>query len=735
MPRIVRWINLTIAVLLGLGAAAVYWYAWRPLPQVSGSVKAPVAQEVAVARDALGVPHISAASLDDALFAQGYVTAQERLWQMDALRRLAAGELAEVIGPAGLAADRDARRLRMRRIAEQVTAGLAEDDRAALAAYARGVNHFIGTHRAKLPVEFSLLGYDPHPWSGVDSILIGLQMYSTLTTTWKMELAKANMLASGDRAKVDLLWAVPGASGALLPGSNAWVLAGSRTASGKPLLANDPHLEYSLPGIWFMTHLRAPGVNVSGVSIPGMPGVIIGHNERIAWGMTNLGFDVQDLYVERIDPRTGKYEYRGAAVQARAEREFIRVKGGETEEMLVWVTRHGPLFVNENGRQMALKWVAAEPGGVGFPFLRIGGARNWSEFTAALERFAGPGSNFVYADVDGNIGYHAAGRLPIRRTFGGDVPVDGASGEFEWEGFVPFRELPAEFNPPGGVIVSANQDPFPPRWPYKAGGDFAAPYRARQIGRLLRSRGKWQAQDMLAVQKDVYSEFSHFLAREIVAAYDRLKARNPELADAIALLRAWNGQMDRELAAPLVVTLAYQHFRRAAAQSAAPGKGPVYDTQVATSALERLLRERPAGWFENYDRALLAALQDGVEEGRRIERRDVRRWSYGDYARLRLAHPVFHRVPWAGKYFDIGPVPFSGSGTTVKQTTARLGPSMRMDADLSDWDRSWMNVVAGQSGHPLSPHYRDQWEHYDSGRSYPMQFNRIDAKQVLYLRP
>jgi len=735
MPRLLRWVNLAIAVVVLAALGLVYWFAWRPLPQTSGRVAAPVAREVTVARDARGVPHITAATLNDALFAQGYCTAQDRLWQMDALRRLAAGELAEIVGAAALESDRESRRLRLRRLAEQAYTAMDAESRAEVAAYTRGVNYFLVTHMNRLPVEFTLLRYDPLPWSAVDTLLVGLQMFRTLTTSWRADLARSGMLEAGRPAKMAFLFSTPRAGGELLPGSNAWALAGSRTASGKPLLANDPHLEFSMPGAWYLMHLKAPGLNVAGATLPGIPGVVIGHNERIAWGITNLQFDVQDLYIERFDPRTARYVFRGQSEQARVEREIIRVKGERNEELLNVVTRHGPLVVQDAERALALRWVGAEPGSAGLPFVAMDRARNWTEFTAALARFSGPASNLVYADVDGNIGYHATGRLPIRRKSDGSLPVDGASGEFEWDGFIPFDELPSAFNPPGGMVVTANQNPFPAGYGYAVGGNFASHHRARQIGDLLQARKGWRAADMPAVQKDVFSSFSRLLARHTVAAWDNLRATNPQLQEAVAMLRSWNGQMEKDLAAPFVSTLLFQHFRKAVAESAAPGKGGVYDRQVSVAALERLLRERPGGWFPDYDRALLTALQGAVEEGRRMQGRKLSGWRYGRYLRLAVAHPVLHRIPWVGKYFDLGPVEMSGSSTTVKQTSRRLGPSMRMNVDLGDWDRSLINVVAGQSGQPLSGHYKDQWKKYYTGASDPMEFGKVEAKAVLRLTP
>ena len=731
---LLKIVNIAIAILLAAALAAVWWVCLRPLPQRSGTIPASVGSPVSVEFDARGVPHIRAASLEDALFAQGYVTAQDRLFQMDGLRRSAAGDLAEIVGPAALEEDRESRRLRMRRIAEEAYSTLPPADRAAFGAYARGVNAFLATHLDSLPVEFTLLGYQPRPWSAVDSLLIGLYMYQDLTASWRTDVIKSSMLAEGDARKVNFLYPVRSGADAQ-PGSNAWALAGSRTASGKPLVSNDMHLQYGLPGIWYMAHIEAPGLDVSGVTLPGTPGVTVGHNQRIAWGITNLHFDVQDLYIEQIDERTGRYAYRGQVEQARRENEIIRVKGKPAVELTLWVTRHGPVFLADGNRRLALRWTAAEPGMLQFPVLDIDRARNWREFTAALERWPGPGSNFVYADVDGHIGYHAAGKFPIRRGWTGDVPVDGSKGEFEWDGYIPFDRLPAVLDPPGGVIATANQNPFPADYPYAVSGNFSPSYRARQIRDLLEARQGWRSGDLLAVQKDIYSAFDKFLAGQTVAAYDRRGARNPDLDPAVALLRGWNGQMDRDLGAPFLITLVYQHVRTAMAESAAPGKSQSYTFAGAAVAMEELLRERPAGWFRDYDEMLLRALVDAVEEGRRMEGQDIARWRYGRYLSVTIVNPVVHRVPVVGKYFDIGPAPMSGGTTTVKQTTRTLAPSMRMNADLGDWDRSLLNILTGQSGEILSSHYRDQWPAYYEARSFPMQFGKVEAKSTLVFRP
>jgi penicillin G amidase len=729
-----KFINLSIAVLLVLGLGAVYWFAYRPLPKTSGQIGAPISAQAVVERDALGVPHISAARWEDAIFLQGYVTAQDRLWQMDVLRRLAAGELSEVLGASTLELDREARGLRLRRIAEQRAHALPAGDRAVIAAYARGVNYFIETHRAELPLEFTLLRYDPRPWTITDSILCGLEMYRNLTTTWRDELRKAAMLSSGDPAKVNLLFPVR-AGAEFQPGSNAWVISGKLTASGKPILANDPHLEWSLPATWYQVHLKAPGLDVTGVSLPGLPCVIVGHNARIAWGVTNLGYDVQDLYVEKIDPQTGRYMFRGQVEQARSESEWIRVKNARPVEIRQWVTRHGPVMISENGRYFALRWAAAEPDGFAFPFLDLNRASNWSEFTAALARYPGPGQNFVYADVDGNIGYQASGLLPIRTNYPGDLPVDGSSGESEWEGFIPFDKLPVSYNPPRGWIVTANQNPFPEVYPYRVNGEFGPPYRSTEIRDRLTSRMGWKPQDMLAVQKDVYSSFASHLAHEIVSAYDQAKPAKPELREAVALLRSWNGQMEKQTPVPLLVTLTYQQLEKRIVKAAWSGRTDVYQSVMAPVAVSNIIDSHGSLFFRDTNQALLDALAAAVEEGSRTQGSNVARWDYGRYNLLTIKHPVGSQLPLLGKYFNIGPVEMSGSSTTIKQTSTALGPSMRFVADLAHWDGSLNNIDIGESGQILSRHYKDQWDAYYVGESFPMQFDKVDAKDRLVVMP
>lgn len=735
ITRIVRalnWLLLAAGLLL---VFAVVWYVWLPTPKTSGELASPVSKEVRIVRDERGVPHITAGSIEDALFAQGFATAQDRLWQMDMLRRVAAGELSEVVGKSALDSDVKSRKLRMRSIAVAWTQRMPQKDRAWVAAYARGVNHYIETNRGKWGPEFRLMGYEPRPWTMVDSMLCALQMNRTLSGNYEQDLLKRRMLASvKDKDKVDFLFPVRSGDEPL-PGSNAWAISGAHTVTGKPLLANDPHLEWSLPSTWYMVGLRAPGLNVVGASLPGVPAVVVGHNDRIAWGITALQFDNMDLYEEQVNLRTGQYMYKGQVLNAYRETEWIAVKGEKPVQLLNLVTVHGPLIISDGPASFSLRWSAMAAEDAAFPIVELNQAGNWGEFRQALKRLPGPNINVIYADTAGNIGWQVAGRLPRRQGFLGDVPLDGASGTREWDGMIPFEDLPSYYNPPGGMVVSANQNPFPAGYAGTVSGYFASTHRARGITAFLNRKPKWKADDMLMVQRDVYSGFLSLVAREAVLAVERRKDANPAAAEGVRILKSWDGQTQAGQAAPFVATLLYQHVRRAMVDKAAPKLVDEYKPFIAPAAVERLLRQRPAGWFADYDLMLANELADAVEEARRIQGRNSEKWQYGRMNEVKLDHPVMSLIPWAGQFFDIGTIAMSGTGTSIKATTPRLGPSMRFVADLSRWDGSQMNLPIGESGHILSGHYKDEWHAYLNGTSFPLEFDKVTDKGTLTLRP
>jgi penicillin amidase len=734
LSRVLRAVNVLILVAAVALLAALWWFLYRPGPTTSGDLAAPVSARVTITRDEYYRPHIKAATIDDALFAQGYVTAQERLWQMDMLRRVASGELSEIAGRAALELDTNARKLRLGRIADMQVNLLPPDQRRALAAFARGVNHFIDTHRGSLSWEFTVMGYQPRPWRIADSLLAILQMDRTLTNSWETDLQKGRLLATGNPDLVRQLFPVHFGPDAV-EGSNAFAISGQHTASGKPLLAGDPHLEFGIPSPWFPIHIQAPGLDVAGAAYIGFPGVAIGHNENIAWSVTSLEFDAMDLYTERIDLRSGRYEYKGQVLQATPQRDRIAIKGERGVETLTWVTNHGPIFVAEAGQAYSLKWAAAEPQPYSVPILALNQAGNWEEFRSALSSYAGPGFNWIFASRDGHIGHQAAGRLPFRGGFGGDTPLDGPGGGFEWTGLVPFDQLPSVFDPPSGRVVSANQDPFIKPTPYAVNGNFAAPFRSRQIRDMLGARGKWTAAELLTIQKDVYSGLHHAVALEALRV---AKIKGGALAGDVSILNGWNGQMELGQPAPVLAEYFYRQIRRRLGERAAGAPTPKLTFRGSTAAVLNLVRTKPPGWFKNWDEMLASALADAVDEARRQYGKNPSNWDWGQENRILAAHPIASRVSWLAPYFNVGPLGISGSSQSVKQAGGRILPSLRFVADTSDWDRSLLVLPTGQSGHLVSGfsrHYKDEWDDFSAGRARPFLFGKVPADATLTLQP
>lgn len=732
--RVVGVVNRFLLVLFAAFLILGWWAFVRTRPSTSGTLAAPIEAELRIVRDELGVPHITAGSVHDAYFGQGYATAQDRMWQMDMARRLGGGELSELLGQATIEADSRHRKLRLRRIAKAAARRLRAEDRKLLAAYSRGVNHFIESSRGKWAPEFLALRYEPRPWLIEDTILCGLVMDLTLTGTADEELRKAKALASSkDKALIERLFPLRTAS-AFRPGSNAWVVSGFRTASGKPLLANDMHLGWAMPDTWYMVHLKAPGLNVSGFTLPGFPGVVVGHNEKIAWGITNLQTDSQDLYAEKLDLRTGVFEYRGQRLPAHREVEMLMVKGSRPVQLMNLITVHGPVHSTADGVVHSIRWTAAVRQEYRFPLLDLNQAADWAQFRQVLSTWSGPALNFVYADVAGNIGYQAAGSVPKRDGFTGDVPADGTSGTQEWSGFIPFEELPSVFNPPGGILVSANQNPFPEA--AAVHGYFAAKHRAKQIRDRLSARAKWDVETTLRLQTDIYSAYLRYVAGEAAAAAARKAgAASADAREGAALLKNWNGHMKADSASAYLAWLTDQSVRRALIDRAAPKSGISYREMSAAEVVEDLLRERPREWFQDWDAVLATALGEAFDEARRSQGRNSEKWAWGRANEFTLRHPVAGQVGWLAPYFNLGPVQLGGSGSTVKQTSLTFSPSQRFVADLSNWDGSVMNLRAGQSAHRLSGHYKDQWDAFLAGRSFPAQFGKVEGKRTLILAP
>ena len=691
--RIARNVIATLLVLAGIALLSGWWFVHRPLPRLDGQISmAGLKEGVIVDRDQWGRPWIRAKSTEDLVMAQGYVTAQDRLWQMDLLRRAAAGDLSEIVGLAALKIDEENRILGMRQAAERAAKESSPEIRGLLESYARGVNQFILQQRGRLPIEFSLLGYAPKPWTPADTYLIDLYMWKTLTSTWKSKLNRqlvvakvgaeraAQMFAEDSpldhyivgqaepsapakdnrpsrqgthRSTVELKQggAAPFASQAgaeaidflaqfeeessEIIGSNNFVVSGVHTASHKPLLANDTHLALSVPCIWYLVHLTAPGWNVEGFALPGAPLVIIGHNERIAWGFTNSNADIQDLYTETFDPKSPlNYRADGKWISAEVRKEKIPVRGKADVELDVTVTRHGPIVYrepeSEGGHTYALRWSALEPGGLDFGFPLLGRASNWNEFVEVTRHISGPGQNTIYADVDGNIGFTIPARIPIRASGNGALPVSGDTDEFDWKGYIPFEELPRVLNPPDGIIATANARSVGPAYKYFVSGRQAGPFRTERIYQLLSGRTDLKPGDMNAIQNDIVSLTNQFLAAQLLTAAHSTPPKDPRTRKLIAGLIGWDSKATADSIETTFVELtrhALFHNLLAPYLGDETSKYEVWEPRSLYNEvwwrdkvfLENILTQRPPDWLPkgvvNYDVLLISSANDAGSRG------------------------------------------------------------------------------------------------------------------------
>ena len=809
--RIVGWF-LTLLILVGGGI--IWWLFFRPLPQVDGTASLPGLQnQVTVERDGWGVPHLRATSLADMAEAQGYVMAQDRLWQMDLLRRVARGQLSEILGSLTVPVDEHFRTLRFGPAAERDAALLDDESRTVMEAYSRGVNKFIEQHQKNLPVEFRLLKYQPQPWRPSDSLVIGAYMYETLTETWEEEFHRAQVAAKVGPEKAKDLYSVdaaldhfvvgdPDAPGdgsqrsgdsdddeddddmsqddllkagaqtpdaqpgftdlttALAPsvlqwlgesehdirhalGSNNWVVSGSHTATGKPLLANDTHLELSVPPIWYQVHLTCPGWNVKGFTIPGAPLAIIGHNDRIAWGFTNNGADVQDLYIETFNPaQPDEYKANGKWLKAQTFDEVIHVKGAPDRHLPVTITRHGPVVKKDGNTGYALRWTATEPGALANSYNRVGKARNWKEFREVMQTIWGPAQNAVYADVNGNIGYLMAARVPIRKKGRGEVPVPGETDAFEWKGYIPFNELPQVLNPAGGLIVTANARVVGPDYKPYLTDHWEEPYRTARIWNLLHDKHDLRPADMMKVQADTYSYPDVFLAEQLVPAAKIAPPKDQRAQRLIALAKDWNGIADSDSA----VVSFLEGTRHAALKLVLE---PVLGDDTAlyqwrsTAFLQRVLSERPPSWlppaYKNYDELLAAAADHAVQRlAKDSGSTRIEDWQWKQFDSLEMLHPL-GREGWLKRLFSITGKPQSGTAFSPRAATRRHGPAMRFVASPGNWDDSVMLVAGGQSGQLGSIHYSDQFRYWYEGLPVVAPFSDSaqagTRKHTLILKP
>jgi len=795
--RILLGLSLAVLILLAGALGYAYYVAHSALPQLDGRVQiSGLSTPVTVTRDGHGVPTIEAANLEDLFFAQGYVTAQDRLWQMDVMRRFGSGELSEILGEATLKIDREQRILGLRTAVRKAIEMVNPRDRSSFEAYARGVNAYIAAHRDRLPIEFRILRYTPKPWSAEDSVVIAYVLVKDLNYHYFFDaLSREKILAklgpeltadlyvnrswhdrpptvmredlnqpdnnTGDsddeddddspdnsvtREKVPAQKSLPAeallreafsAEGVPVNGSNDWVVSGAHTVTGKPLLSNDMHLGHQMPSLWYEAHLRSGTLDVAGVTLPGMPYIFVGHNQRIAWGFTNVGPTVTDVYVENFNAQ-GAYQTPSGWAQPEHRSEVIHVKGKPDVHVDAMITRHGPVIadlVPGETRQLALRWTIYD--GLHIPLFDVNTAQNWEEFRRAFSQLDAPGQNVVYADVDGNIGYQTTGKVPIRAG-DGILPVSGADNAHEWTSYIPFEKLPSIYNPPSGIIATANGRITPDSYPNSISMEWEAPWRTARIYRVLESGRQFSPADMLALQTDIHSEAELFAAERFVYAVDHASKPSVRAKQAADLMRSWDGRMQAGSAAPTIAENSILQLRRLllepklGSESADPKQADgtlnwrTYSWEMRSVWLENVMLHHPKRWlpetFPNYDELLTAAVEAAVN-GPTVPK-DLTSWRWGAFNAVDIQHPILGKMPILRHWSGPGPKEQSGSGYTVKAVTPTHGPSERFTANMADLDQSTLNIVTGQGGNFLSPYYMDQWKAWYEGTTFTLPFSR-----------
>lgn len=824
---VVRWIRRGATVLLLLAVAAglaAWWWSRQVLPVVEGRLGlSGLKGEVQVARDRHGIPTIRADHVEDALFALGVVHVQDRLWQMETHRRIGAGRLAEAFGEGALDTDRFLRVLGVRRAAEAQWAGASAESRRALEAYTAGVNAALGQLRAR-PPEFVILGLEPEPWTPVDSLAWAIMMAVDLGANWQSEAIRLRLAIRLPKARIDQLLppypgdpvpatqdyaafyrtlkldgqgqaAATGAGGSAGPGfeatlarllarapeaeldgvgSNSWVLAGSRTTTGRPLLANDPHLRLSSPALWYFARIQAPGLDVAGATMPGLPVVLIGQNDAIAWGFTNTGPDVQDTYLERLHPEDpGRYQTPEGWAAFETRQETIQVRGAPPVQLTVRRTRHGPVISDaaatgvadealgprqRPGYVLAMRWTGldtdADPVATSLAMMR---ARSVDEFVRAAGSWIAPIQNMAVADQAGHIALVSPGRVPVRgpdNDLQGLAPAPGWDARYDWQGFLPVEALPQVRDPERGFVANANQKITPPGYPYLITHQWAMPYRHQRIEQLIEAKPRHSLDDLRTIQSDVTS----LAAPRLLPALRAVSSSHPLAAAAKRQLEGFEGRMDADRAAPLIFW-AWQ--RQMARQLLLDEVGEdLFDRLLAQrgyfDTLDRLLAEPDPWWcddkrtpaVESCPQQATAAFDAALDELKALQGDDPAAWRWGRTHQARSEHRPFSRVQLLAPWFETR-VPVGGDTFTVNVSRVVLkpdaatgepylndhGPSLRALYDLADRRQSRVIHSTGQSGIPWSPHFRSFSDLWREVRDVPLFPPPSDFQQTLVLAP
>lgn len=806
MSRIGRLFKLGPPAAL-LGGAGYFAARVRlSIPRTGGKLSMPcLDEEVEVVFDRAGIPHIRAATAGDAYRALGFLMAQDRMVQMHTMLQVARGRLAESVGGMALDMDHFMRTVGLARVAEELTGNLDAESVSCLERFCEGVNAFLSGNRIRLPFEFIPLKGRPEPWRPSDCMTIGLFTMWLLDSFWPADIMREKLMRCLGRERAaellpettaynnppvkvdgpgvkaetlepgeDIDWDFEGGGGAdwvLAPGagavmgSNNWAIGGDHTTTGKPILCADPHIQHNAPGVLYMFHLECPELNAIGAGFPGVPVVVYGHNGYCAWGATSLCPDVQDLYVETFESETSnRYLYEGEWLEAEVIAEEVRVRFSKTRRLDVLVTRHGPIIKRKGDKGLALRWVAHDTSLDSLKaFLRQNRARSWDEFVAAMENYVGPAMNQAYADIDGNIGYMAAAKVPVRAEGDGTVPCDGSKARGEWTGYVPFSEMPRALNPEEGFLATANSKVVSEGYPHLITKCWEAPYRNGRITELLRSKEKFGPEDMAEIHGDTFT----FPGRRFaVAAVGAAEASTVKLsvaaARAVDYLRDWDHHARTDSVAMSIYFYSWQHLCESLLRHRLGStlfREYMCSWSSVNLALENLLEGGEDFWLppdhRSYDSLVLDSLEKGVAELECVfGTTDQSAWRWGRVHYLTCQHLLGLAWP-LDRIFNVGPAPRAGEVDTVNASppasdclvqllgrgtmggcgdiailpdcnshAAYAGPVLRLVVDLSDLDNSRAVLDVGQSGHRLSPHYKDHFDHWLNVRYLPLPYSR-----------
>ncbi len=785
-------------VLAAVLIVALNYILKKSLPETRGSARVPgLAGEVQVFRDGAGIPHILAGNEYDLYFAAGYVTAQDRLWQMDLMRRFGEGRLSEIFGSRTLGIDRMMRTIGFRQIADSLYLRVSQQTRNVLEAYAKGINASIRAMKNRYPVEFDILKYEPEEWTPRQSLLVTRLIGWELALSWWVDLTYGDLVQTLGEERAHQIFpfddgAAPESRGVAARfdvdagrrfcaqwldardflglqgsavGSNSWAVTRGKSNTGLPILANDPHLPLSQPSRMYLMHLNAPGINAAGASIPGAPGIVIGHNDRIAWGLTNLMTDDVDFYAERLPPGDSTFEYRGRPLPLRRRLDSILVRDSLPVPFIVRSTLHGPIVSNVHplaaergaGREpVSMRWTGFEVSDEVLALYRVNHASTFEEFSAALESFGVPGQNFLYADAAGNIGAQCGALIPLRLAAAAVAPSAGWLGAGEWSGFVPYAKLPRSYNPPGDMIASANTRPAQPL-SYFITHLWEGDSRMRRIQELLQDQKVFTYNDFRLMQMDVQSPYARDITRYFLDALRRDSLRSPRMTKAMNLLAQWDFRMYTSSAAAAIYNAAFAHLLH---ETFADEMGEdlfrqyVFLSNVPTRVMPRLLADSLSAWFDNVrtpaletrDDILVRSMNDALDELARACGADMAGWSWGRVHTVTLRHPMGEAAP-LDRLFNVGPYATGGNNTTINNAEfsfrdpyrAVIGPALRMIVNLASLDTCSVIIPSGESGQPLSRHYADQTVFWLNGVYHQLISNPATVRstdwELLTLRP